>query len=184
MATASCGEARVQRPIRWLTCCGAALVLFISRPAADTPPRVFLLDAPSLGEARRSIASGDAAIAPAWTALKSAADRALVFGPFSVVDKTVVPPSGDKHDYMSLAPYWWPDSKTVGGLPYVRRDGERNPEIDRITDHQAMDRMVSAAETLALAAYLGGEDQYARKAAALLRAWFIDPATRMNPNLD
>jgi hypothetical protein len=36
---------------------------------------------------------------------------------------------------MSLAPYWWPDPKSPNGLPYIRRDGERNPEIKQITDH-------------------------------------------------
>jgi hypothetical protein len=31
----------------------------------------------------------------------SAADRAMHEGPISVVQKTILPPSGDKHDYMS-----------------------------------------------------------------------------------
>jgi hypothetical protein len=51
--------------------------------------------------------------------------------PVSVVQKAVTPPSGDKHDYMSQAPYWWPDPASADGKPYIRRDGERNPEINR-----------------------------------------------------
>ena len=120
---------------------------------------------------------------PAWAALKADADKALAVDRFSVVDKTTTPPSGDKHDYMTQAPYWWPDPKKPDGLPYIRRDGERNPELDKLPDHAAMDRMASAVTTLALAAYLGNHEQYGTKAAQLLRAWFADPATRMNPNL-
>jgi hypothetical protein len=59
------------------------------------------------------------------------ADRALEMEPVSVVQKAVTPPSGDKHDYMSQAPYWWPDPASADGKPYIRRDGERNPEINR-----------------------------------------------------
>ena len=61
--------------------------------------------------------------------------------PFSVVDKEIAPPSGDKHDYMSQAPYFWPNPDTANHLPYVRRDGERNPEIKKIPDHVSMRTM-------------------------------------------
>jgi len=151
--------------------------------APDTSPRLFLLDTAALQSARAAIAQQSAAVTPAWTALKADADKTLMVQRFSVVDKTTTPPSGDKHDYMTQAPYWWPDPTKPDGLPYVRRDGERNPELDRLPDHGAMDRMASAVTTLALAAYLGDENRYAAKAVQLLRAWFIDPPTRMNPSL-
>jgi hypothetical protein len=101
-----------------------------------------------------------------------------------VLSKNVIPPSGDKHDYMSQAPYFWPDPKKPGGLPYTRRDGERNPEINKIADHKTIDDLENAVETLALAYYLKGDETYATKAVQLLRAFFLDPATRMNPNLE
>ena len=153
---------------------------------ADTinaPPRVFLLDATQLRLMRQRIHDGDKTIAGAWAKLERDAQEALSEGPFSVVNKERTPPSGDKHDYMSQAPYFWPDPKSPSGLPYIRRDGERNPEINKITDHRSLDQLESSVETLALAYYFKGDERYAAKAAQLLRAFFLDPPTRMNPNL-
>src|SRR6266478_1132882 len=106
---------------------------------ANSNPRVWLLDAKQLEAARQRIREGDKNLAPAWARLEREAQAALKQGPFSIVNKDVVPPSGDKHDYMSQAPYFWPDPKTKDGLPYIRRDGERNPEINKITDHKTLD---------------------------------------------
>ena len=171
---------------------GAALVgifalLLPTRLAAVPPldgPRVFLLDPASLVTAKAAVARRDPAVLPAWEALESDAGHALTVSRFSVVDKPVAPPSGDKHDYMSQAPYFWPDPAKPGGVPYIRKDGERNHEIDKITDHLAIDGLVSNTQTLGLAFYLSGDERYAAKAAALVRAFFLDPATRMNPNLE
>src|ERR1041385_7936420 len=146
--------------------------------------KIFLLDATQLQISRRAVRNGDARVAAAWARLKSEAQKALAAGPFTVLDKGVTPPSGDKHDYMSQAPYFWPDPNRPCGLPYIRRDGERNPEINKITDHKTIDDLENAVETLSLAYYLSGEEAYATKAVQLLRAFFLAPATRMNPNLE
>ncbi len=121
---------------------------------------------------------------PAWRALIARADKALAGPVYSVVDKSRTPPSGDKHDYISMGPYWWPDPAQPGGEPYVRRDGEVNPErATNAFDAGRMDAMAGAVESLALAYYFTGKPAYATKAAQLLRVWFLKPATRMNPSM-
>ena len=85
---------------------------------------------------------GDVAIRAAIAALEEDAKAALAIKPMSVMDKTITPPSGDRHDYMSQAPYWWPDPAKSDGKPYIRKDGERNPEI---SIRQGLDFMVPYA---------------------------------------
>src|SRR5437762_13988851 len=100
-------------------------MLVIPAARADTAsPRVFTWDAHRLALAKGRIA-GD--FKPALEQLRAEAEKALQFTPVSVMDKKLVPDSGDKHDYMSIAPYFWPDPSKPDGLPYIRRDGEVNP---------------------------------------------------------
>lgn len=157
-----------------------AIPAFAQTPA---PPRVFLLDAHQLAAIKAAPAS-DPRKQEVVKAATDAADKALTEGPFSVTQKTVTPPSGDKHDYMSQAPYFWPDPSKPNGLPYIRRDGERNPELRKISDHDQLGRLGEASRSLALAWYLTGKPAYADRAALLIRTWFLTPATRMNPNLE
>jgi hypothetical protein len=125
----------------------------------------------------------DPAVAPAYKALMKRADAALAGPTYTVVDKLKTPPSGDKHDYMSMGPYWWPDPDKPNGEPYVRRDGQVNPERNtNAFDVTDLDAMSAAVEALSLAYYFTDDKRYADKAAVLLKVWFLDPATRMNPN--
>lgn len=164
-----------------LLLCLASIGLSAQRPIQ---PRVFLLDGQHLVAVKERIQQNDKAFLPALQQLKRNADRALDIRPPSVVDKAQIPPSGDKHDYLSQAPYWWPDPNSPDGLPYIRMDGQRNPEISRIPDHANMSTVCDAVQTLALAYWFTGELRYAQKARDLLRVWFLDPDTRMNPNLE
>jgi len=151
---------------------------------ADQVPSTIVARGNNLAESRRKIREGDRSLTPAYRALLKSANSALQIAPISVMQKSKVPPSGDKHDFMSLAPYWWPDSTKSDGLPYIRRDGVINPESRLDHDGLRFQAMGDAVNALAMAYYFTGEEKYAAKAANLLRVFFIDPATRMNPNLN
>lgn len=111
-------------------------------------------------------------------------DDILNMRPVSVIDKYQIPPSRNKHDYMSQGPYWWPNPNTKNGLPYIRKDGERNPDIYKITDHSYEGKMTSAVFNLSIAYYITKDSIYSNKAAQLLRVWFLNDSSRMNPNLN
>jgi hypothetical protein len=169
----------------------AAVVLSIAVWAQQPPvqdrwdrPDALLLDRAYLDDVAARVRRGEAGFKPSLAALEENAREALQLQPLSVMDKRVAPPSGDKHDYMSQAPYWWPDPSKPNGLPYIRRDGERNPGINRITDHANFDRVMAAVSTLGLAYHLTRREEYAAHAARLLCVWFLDTATRMNPHLE
>ncbi len=154
-----------------------------TRLRAADPDRVYGERPGAVARARERVKAGDPAVKPALDALLSDAKKALKLTPPTVMDKPRTPASGDKHDYMSQAPYFWPDPAKPGGLPYLRRDGDRNPEAGgENSDAPRFGRMGSAARTLALAAFLTDRPEFSDHAAKLLRTWFLDPATRMNPN--
>ena len=156
----------------------------ISLPAQQPVPRYYGAKPGALAIAKARLASGDHGLAPALKELQQEATAALREKPPCVTEKSTLPPSGDRHDYVSLAPYWWPDPKSTNGLPYVRKDGKVNPESrdPRANDGPRLKMMGSTIETLALAYYFIGDERYAAHAAKFARCWFLDPATRMNPN--
>ena len=111
------------------------------------------------------------------------ADKNMTATVITVMDKPMTPPSGDKHDYMSMGRYWWPDPTKADGLPYIRRDGEVNPEIDKL-DRIPLSKISRSIYTLSLAFYITGDDKYASKAVENIRIWFINKDTKMNPNMN
>src|SRR6476619_3813182 len=157
-----------------------ALSILVSK-SQSSKPATFLMDADRLVAVKKKYQRQDAATVALINDLKKEADKFLDMKPVSVMDKTINPPSGNKHDYMSQAPYFWYDSSKPNGLPYIRRDGQRNPEIYKITDRTYMGNLDNATRTLALAYYITGNEKYAEKASVLLHHWFLDEESKMNP---
>lgn len=87
--------------------------------------------------------------ATTYEILKAEADRLLDAQPLSVMMKEKTPASGDKHDYMSQARYYWPDPTKPNGLPYINRDGVSNPELNKL-DRNRLGTTAGRITTLAL----------------------------------
>jgi hypothetical protein len=112
--------------------------------------------------------------------LKAAA-RYLLEGPVTVTSASSPRSAGGKHDFFSEGDYWWPDPANADG-PYIQRDGMTNP--DNFVEHRrAMVRLSLIVPAMAAAYKLTRDRKYSAHAAAHLRAWFVDDATRMNPSL-
>lgn len=151
----------------------------------DTAPTI-LIDATYIKDVKARIQKKDPTLILAFNKLILDATAALKKGPYTVTAKELLAPSGNKHDYASYSRYWWPNPSTANGLPYIRKDGETNPESQSLqkSDRPRIGALGHNVETLGLAYYFTNEKKYAQKAADLLRVWFLDSATRMNPNLN
>jgi hypothetical protein len=143
--------------------------------------RTFLQSALAVSALRASRAAGFDLNALERPRVLKAANQYLGEKPVTVTAASSPRSAGGKHDFFSEGDYWWPDPKSPEG-PYIQRDGMTNP--DNFVEHRrAMIRLSLIVPALAAAYKITKELKYADHAAAHLRAWFIDDATRMNPNL-
>ena len=116
------------------------------------------------------------------TRIMKAADGYLSAPPITVTASHSERSPGGPNDFYSEGDYWWPDPKNPGG-PYIRRDGETNPA--NFNGHrEAMVRLSLIVPALTAAWLLTRQKKYSDHADRHLRAWFVDPATKMNPNLE
>ena len=144
-----------------LLCSGFSASLYAAEP--------YTLDGNDLAFSREQIAAKDPLFLQAESALLKKADAALKHPLYSVMDKTLVAASGNKHDYYSFPPYWWPNPETKDGLPYIRKDGQTNPDANSdATDKNRLVQMSNDVSTLALAWYFSHDDRYPKKAAVQL----------------
>ncbi|KAJ7500651.1 chondroitin AC/alginate lyase [Mycena galericulata] len=126
------------------------------------------------------------------------ADEMASYGPWSVIDKPVVAPSGDKHDYMSWAPYQWPNCTGLGNqtvlappemwkeCQYVFRDGQVNPDRTTINDFQSFFNLSDAVLYNSISATFqnASSSVYSQNVAKFIDTWFLNTDTAMNPNLN
>ncbi|WP_400078735.1 alginate lyase family protein [Winogradskyella sp. R77965] len=145
------------------------------------------LDSAALAKAKTMIFDGSASLETltAYKKLIKKADKLLTNKNPSVIDKTILPPTGNKHDYLSISRYWWPDTKKKDGLPWVRFDGKTNPDTQTdAVDRKRLGFMGKSVRDLSLAYYFTNNEAYAQKAISMIDTWFINPETLMNPHLE
>lgn len=153
--------------------------------AQKTNPKVYVIDYEVLETQKSLIKNGDKKTVENYNQLLNQADLLLNIETFSVVKKEGIPPSKSKHDYMSIGPYWWPNPDTSDGLPYIRKDGEINPETrNNFTDYIEKNNFIAAVKNLTKAYYFSDNVKYANKNLELIETWFLNAETKMNPNVN
>lgn len=110
------------------------------------------------------------------------ADAFLTAPNVHITDARAPQSPGSAHDYYSNGDYWWPNPDMPDGLPYIRRDGESNP--DNFHDHRViLRRMRTRVASLTAAYRITGDPRYGERAVRMLDAFFLNESTRMNPHL-
>jgi hypothetical protein len=146
-------------------------------------PKLFLVDANKAMKIKKDAYSNDV-IKKNVLQLTKNADKLLDKHFGSVMDKKVLPPCGNMHEYMSMAAYYWYDSSKPNGKPFIRKDGQKNPANLEVSDDKNFNDIISSVHVLSWAYYFTNENKYADKAIELIRFWFLDTATMMLPNLN
>jgi len=175
-----------------MICC--ALLMYLSSckslveqkaTQTETKPQLIFLSEERLEKVKSLIEKKDQYFTEPYDLLIAGANEELTKVPNPVTNKTQAPPSGDKHDYMSIAPYRWPNPETEDGFPWIVRDGEINPmSRGNDTDKVRLSGMFGGLSKLSMAYYFSGEVKYADKAKSILKTWFIDDATKVNPHIN
>ena len=147
--------------------------------SAGGTARTFIWNIDDLTAVKQLYQQGDPATVAYVNRAVSLATTYATWGPWSVLDDGLIPPSGDPHDYLSYGSYWWPNPDTPDGLPWIARDGYVNPNSSG--DIKSMSLLSQASEALSTAYFMTGNENYAVALANDLRTWFLDPATKMNP---
>jgi hypothetical protein len=151
----------------------------------DTRPVVSIWNYDHMVEVRRSLKQGNKRYTGPYQRLLRESEAILRERPTSVMDKPdeKVAKSKDKHDFVSVGKYAWPNPNTPDGMPWVQRDGYINVDNFRKDDAARLDKMSNRVSKLCMAYFFSDDPRFAEKAAELVRVWFVDTATRMNPEL-
>jgi len=151
----------------------------------SVPKNTVMWDGASLIQSKSSLADPSSDLQPSLKNLVAYANHwrneSIHGNTFSVMSKLEAGPSGDKHDFYSLGTYWWPNPNTSTGLPYIRKDGFVNPETFKY-DSVPISQMIFAVSNLSLAYYFTEDATYCAAAVNFIDAWFLDEATKMNPD--
>ena len=157
---------------------------FIPVPQELTEPKKLIhFDEKLLEAVKDEIAKGNPFFVEAYNSLISDAGKNMEKDANPVTNKILIPASGDIHDYYSIGPYFWPDPTKTDGLPWIYKDGVVNPaSMNYDTDRVRFEDFEKELEQLIFAYYFSDDPKYAFKAMEYMDIWFVDEATKMNPN--
>ncbi|RXP46227.1 T9SS C-terminal target domain-containing protein [Lutibacter sp. HS1-25] len=149
------------------------------------PKKLIHFDEKLLDAVKDEIGKGNPFFVEAYNSLISDAEKNMDKDANPVTNKTLLPASGDIHDYYSIGPYFWPDPNKPDGLPWIYKDGEVNPvSMGYDTDRVRFEDFEKELEQLIFAYYFSDNPKYAFKAMEYMDIWFVDEATKMNPNVN
>ncbi len=131
---------------------------------------------------RQKLKAGtDANINSAYTKLIQNTTPILAAIPEKVTDGDNYP-GGTSHDFWAIGNYSW-YNQTTGR--WERRDGEINPDAQSDKyDTNRLNTTVSRVNMLAFAWFYSEDEKYAEKATELIRVWFLNEDTKMNPHFE
>lgn len=163
------------------------MILFLTSFSCKTVPKkvLFVHDYNKLEMNRQIMKMEDTNLERSRNEIVKAADKILKRKrTYTITDKIELPPSGDVHDFYSLAMYWWPNPETENGLPYIPKDGHPYPGRNKIKDQKKLENLSKDIYTLGLAYFYTKNNDYAKWSKNLVYIFFIDDKTKMNPNLE
>ncbi|KHT64384.1 hypothetical protein RJ45_06615 [Photobacterium gaetbulicola] len=151
---------------------------------ASSIPDFTYYDSNRIREINKGIDSEDQTLVNALETITIKANKTLSSKVESVIDKPAPAPSGDMNDYLSISPYFWPDSEKEDGMPWLYRDGKINPLTrGSNTDQVKAARFLNNMGDLFVAYLHTDDDRYSKKMLDYINTWIVNPETRMNPNL-
>ncbi|KAH8113005.1 alginate lyase-domain-containing protein [Phellopilus nigrolimitatus] len=106
----------------------------------------------------------------------------------------ILPPNGDKLDYLSWAPYHWPDCNWCTGprthlttawttCKYVTKDGQLNPDVRLLNGVIAIVDVTQSVLWNVVASVLAGTSDTAQTAVQFMQGFFLDDKTGMHPRV-
>lgn len=156
-----------------------------SKEAQNTNRKFIFLNADRLEIAGQKIKENDTLYVKAFRNIIALANKELKKKVDPVTNKTIIAASGNIHDYHTIGSYYWPDTTKADGLPWIYKDGVFNRiSIGLATDWDRRRLMLISLNTLNLAYYFSGDEKYILKAREIVRTWFVNEETKMNPNVD